>query len=120
MERRIILNRLLRNQIKQASIEQECKELILKPNQKAKDIPLYIENAGLVLLHPYLPKLFTDLEYLEEGVWKDATLQHRACFLLQYLVASNDIIFENDLPFNKILCGIPLIDTVNTKNKTNS
>lgn len=55
-----------------------------------KNVPILfeVENAGLVLLSPWLPRLFVTLGYLNEGKrdFKDDESRIRAIFLLQYLV----------------------------------
>ena len=65
----------------------------------------YIDNAGLVLLHPFLPRLFEGL-----GISKDTELllPERALQLLHFLVTGKKSGHEYDLVLPKILCGIPL------------
>ncbi len=66
---------------------------------------LYIENAGIVLLHPFLPQLFAALGIAEE----DRLLQpERALCLLHYLGTGQPVAPEYELVLPKILCGIPL------------
>lgn len=66
---------------------------------------LYIDHAGLVLLHPFLPLFFRGL-----GIAGDDTLLHenRALFLLHYLVTGNWCAAEYELVLMKVLCGLPL------------
>lgn len=49
-----------------------------------------INNAGMVLLSPYLPRLFSILELTEEGKFKDRKTQIRAIFLIQYAVCGTN------------------------------
>lgn len=66
---------------------------------------IFIYNAGLVLLAPFL------LEYLKAcGVANDEQLidQERAVHYLQYLVTSEKITPEYELTLNKLLCAMPL------------
>ncbi|WP_299336095.1 contractile injection system tape measure protein [uncultured Psychroserpens sp.] len=93
------------------------KEINTNENNKLfdQDKVLFVENAGLVLLHPFLPKLFSELGYQENGIWKDVLSQHRAVLVLQYLVGFEEVIFENQLILNKLFCGVNPIDTVQTK-----
>ncbi len=74
----------------------------------------YIQNAGLVILQPFLLELFRELKYLEGDSWLDEQCQHRAVLITQYLMNSDDEIFENDLILNKIFCGVQPTDTVHT------
>lgn len=66
---------------------------------------IYIENAGLVLLHPFLPRFFTGLGIAGE----DKLLQPgRALCLLHFLVTGQIIAPEHELILPKILCNVPL------------
>ncbi|GJQ22223.1 MAG: hypothetical protein HBSAPP01_00130 [Candidatus Brocadia sapporoensis] len=66
---------------------------------------LYIENAGLVLLHPFLPRLFTGLGIAGE----DKLFQPERALCLLHLLATGQIIApEHELILPKILCNVPL------------
>lgn len=66
---------------------------------------IYIENAGLVLLHPFLPRFFTALGIATE----DKLLQpERALYLLHFLATGQLIAPEHELILPKILCNVPL------------
>lgn len=70
---------------------------------------LYVEHAGLVLLHPFLPRFFTGLGIVNE----DRLLQpERALCLLHYLATGQPVAPEYELVLPKILCGIPLPEPV--------
>lgn len=78
----------------------------------------YINNAGLIILHPFLKALFEQLELCnKEGIWTKKTNQHKAVLLTQYLIDSEQIIQETDLILNKILCGFSIDEVVNVKLK---
>lgn len=66
---------------------------------------IYIGNAGLVLMHPFLPRFFTAL-----GVASDDRLLRpgRALCLLHYLATGQTIAPEYELVLPKILCNLPL------------
>jgi hypothetical protein len=64
---------------------------------------LYINNAGLILLHPYLGILFDALHLKDEEGFKDL---HKAIQLLGYLASGEDDIPEYDLVLPKLFCGI--------------
>jgi hypothetical protein len=66
----------------------------------------YINNAGLILLHPYLSFFFDALELREGKQFKDEASQHRAVQLLGYLAHGKEDIPEYDLVLPKLLCGI--------------
>lgn len=66
---------------------------------------LYIENAGLVLLHPFLPQFFKALQVADE----ESLIQpERALCLLHYLTTGQRIAPEYELVLPKILCNLPL------------
>ncbi|MNX86109.1 hypothetical protein D3C86_1179760 [compost metagenome] len=72
----------------------------------------FIENAGLVLITPFLPRLFTMLELTENGKFRNREAQIKAICLMQYAVAGNGEFPEYTLQLNKILVdfktGIPI------------
>jgi hypothetical protein len=75
---------------------------------------IYIHNAGLVILHPFLPELFNTLNLLSETTWKNEIACHTAVRILEYLVTGSDECAEFDLPFNKIICGMQPGDVLKT------
>jgi len=78
----------------------------------------YVNNAGLVLLHPFLKALFEQLNLCENnGNWTKKINQHKAILLTQFLVSGEEKIDESDLVLNKILCGFPIEAVVNVKLK---
>ena len=70
---------------------------------------LYIDNAGLVLLHPFLPRFFEAL-----GIAGDDRLlaPERALGLLHFLATGQVLAPEYELLLPKILCNIPLATPV--------
>jgi hypothetical protein len=66
---------------------------------------LYVENAGLVLVHPFLPQFFSALGIAEET----RLLQpDRALSLLHCLATGQTVAPEYELVLPKILCDVPL------------
>ncbi len=66
---------------------------------------IYIENAGLILLHPFLPQFFTALDIANEV---QLIQPERALCLLHFLTTGLLITPEYELTLAKILCNIPL------------
>ena len=64
---------------------------------------LYVENAGLVLLHPFLPQFFRALEIAEKSELRQPDTALR---LLHYLATGSESAPEYDLALPKILCGL--------------
>ncbi len=76
--------------------------------QTTTDEDIYIQNAGLVMLHPFLAPLFTHLNLLEKGKFVNEAAQMKAVLLSQYLVDDSTETEEHQLVLNKLLCGMPL------------
>lgn len=66
----------------------------------------YINNAGLILLHPYLSYCFDALELREGQQFRDEAAKHKAVQLIGYMAYGEEEIPEWDLVLPKILCGI--------------
>ncbi len=68
---------------------------------------LFIGNAGLILLWPYLSNFFETLGLLKNNdrfITEEA--QERAAFLLQYLVGTGEKLQEYEMALPKLLCGM--------------
>lgn len=79
--------------------------------------PLYITNAGLVLLSPYLPALFERLGLLTADAEARPRIagfeaMSRAVHLLQYCATGRLDTPEPALALNKLLAGLPLATPV--------
>lgn len=68
----------------------------------------YIQNAGLVLLWPFLERFFGALELSEKGRFVSQAAQHKAVSMLHYLSNGEDSAYEHALLLNKLICGWPL------------
>ena len=66
----------------------------------------YINNAGLILLHPYLSYCFDALVLRDGQAFKDEAAKHKAVQLIGYMAYGEEDIPEWDLVLPKILCGI--------------
>lgn len=74
---------------------------------------IYVANAGLVLLHVFLPRMFQQLQLLSEDVNGKPRIvgtdhASRAVHLLQWLVDAHCDTPEPSLALNKLLCGLEL------------
>jgi hypothetical protein len=67
---------------------------------------LYVANAGLVLLWPFLENFFNLLGLIEDKEFRDDAAAQRAVGLLQYIAGADQSPPETLLPLNKVLCGI--------------
>jgi hypothetical protein len=73
---------------------------------------IYVQNAGLVLLHPYLESFFNEFDLLEHGDFRNRQDQETAVHLLHYLAVKEVFAPEYDLVFEKYLCGIPVQEPI--------
>lgn len=72
---------------------------------------IFINNAGLVIVAPFLPILFARLHLAEEGKMAQPAT---AVKLLYYLVTGADDAAEFELVLPKILCGIEISEVIDT------
>lgn len=72
------------------------------------DADIFISNAGLVLLHPFIPALLETLGLQKEGHFPSLEAQMAAAKVLQFVVWGENTLSENHFPLIKILLGIPI------------
>ncbi|MCL2931296.1 MAG: hypothetical protein MGG11_03075, partial [Trichodesmium sp. MAG_R03] len=75
---------------------------------------IYIRNAGLILLWPFLKGFLLKIGLVQENIFIDIISAERAAILFQYIVDNSTEIPEYVLPLNKILCGIDLLEPIDT------
>lgn len=70
---------------------------------------LHIEDAGLVLLHPFLTAFFDTLKMLdsEKKQFVSIAMQERACHLLKYMTGYRGPHYGHLLTLEKMICGLP-------------
>lgn len=103
-------------EVSQVKKEEESVSSTLIEKKKTSDIlieeemnfeSLYVENAGLVLIWPYMKLLFERLDLLEGEKFRDQAASFRAAHVLQFIVTGKTETPEHLLSLNKLLCGIP-------------
>ena len=67
---------------------------------------LFIDNAGLVLLAPVIPRVFFELHLIEQQDFVSEQEQSIAALLLQSIISSIEYFDESVLSLNKLLCGL--------------
>jgi hypothetical protein len=67
-----------------------------------------VQNAGLILLHPFFRHFFTVLKLLgkQNEILEDKKFE--AVQILHFLATGEEEFWEGDLIFEKFICGIPL------------
>ncbi len=76
------------------------------------DLLLEVNNAGLVLLWPYLEMFFRELDLLEDDNFKDEESTWKGVHFLHYLGFGDTPAEEQDWALNKILCGLEISEMV--------
>lgn len=83
------------------------------PNINLKAV--YIQNAGLILTHPFLWDLFMRTKCIDEKSILLPEKKSMAIHLLHYLATGQEQEMEYNLTFEKFLCCVPLDFPVNRK-----
>nr|WP_294859425.1 contractile injection system tape measure protein [uncultured Fluviicola sp.] len=97
---------LQENREKQVSSKEEKRIEQDQKEDKTGTTDFYtpVENAGLILLHPFLNPFFTEIGLWENGQLTDPEL---AVHVLHFLATGQENSREYELQFEKFLCDIP-------------
>ncbi|NML40172.1 hypothetical protein HHL17_23435 [Chitinophaga sp. G-6-1-13] len=107
----------------QARVQEQLEQLAgISLNEKTNTYPIreeehnttatdgyYVHNAGLVLLAPFISRF---LQYCEAADDKTLLRPGYATALLEWLATGRTDVGEEEMVLNKILCGIPLSQTI--------
>ena len=104
--------------------EQSLEQLVALDNQKNIETPteedvmpldvsngLFVDNAGLILIHPFLKHFFKQAGLLSEDE-KSLTDPFLAVHLLHFIATGREQDFEHTLLFEKYLVGLPFEEIV--------
>jgi hypothetical protein len=69
---------------------------------------LYVGNAGLVLLWPFMGRFFEKLGLMTDRQFISLAARQKAVLLLQHITTGETQFVEYQLPLSKLLCGHPL------------
>lgn len=92
-------------QVEGALKPKEPQERLLTVLGKTGNLFLYLDYAGIILLHPYLQTLFENLELMENGQFTNTEAQERATHLLHYMATGKEQCEEHEMSIAKFLCG---------------
>jgi hypothetical protein len=90
------------------SPDEAKQEELLKDDESATPFPvdgIFVQNAGLVLLHPFLEYFFMEFKLLMDQKFVNRKAQTIAIHLLHYLATGQENPMEYELLFEKYLCG---------------
>lgn len=68
----------------------------------------FLRNAGLVLLNPYLRRLFSRFELTTKKAFVSDFAREKAMHVLQYIATGSDKHDEHDMILNKVIVGMPV------------
>ncbi len=89
--------------------EKKDKELHIKIEQDEETSDTwFVRNAGLVLLNPYLKRLFARFNLTLNKDFISDEAREKAIHILQYLATGREDAEEHELILNKIIVGLPL------------
>ena len=99
-------------------MEKKLSKISLDEKQKEKPgkllietIPpegIFIQHAGVILVHPFLGSLFRRLQWLENKKFINNEMQIKAVFMLHFLATGKTVAAEHELVICKLLCAYPL------------
>lgn len=87
-------------------------DVIPKQKQQVEKDSLYVNDCGIVILHPFLEMYFTELGLMMEKQFVNDDACKRSVLLLHYLATGEKQVAEFDLVLQKILCGLPIEETL--------
>lgn len=94
-----------------STLPTKTKELLQKMPDKEgalKDVDgLFVKQAGVIILHPFLEYFFKDFGLVHEDDFADEPARQLAVHLLHYMATGQTQAFEHDLQMEKFLCGWP-------------
>jgi hypothetical protein len=74
-----------------------------------EDIEIFVQNAGMVIVWPFLYQYFQRLDLMTiERQFKDEESMEKAAHMLQYMVTAQKTAPEEQLFLNKLMVGLPL------------
>lgn len=83
-------------------------DMLSSENKESGLCEWYIENAGMILLHPYLTRFLNTVGLIRNGKFADTEKQAQAIHLMQYLTSGEVGVEEYELVLPKVLCGMPV------------
>jgi hypothetical protein len=103
--------RIPKAKVKNETVQAEAEYIEKRTQPLAKTDPgdpVFIANAGLVLLHPYFSYLFDHLGLLKHGKFRNDEAVVKGIMLLHYAGSGVEKFREEDCVLNKVLCGHPM------------
>ncbi len=87
-------------------------QLIIKFRNELNSSSHFVENAGIVIVTPFLSTIFKELSLIENSKFVNIHAQCKAVHLLHYVATQALNEHEHVMTLYKILCAIPFEETV--------
>lgn len=94
---------------KQGSVSEKTDDKF--PAEESDSISVF--NAGVVILQPFLPALFKNLGYTEDGIFTGSPARERAVCAIHYMATGLAEFPEHELLISKLLTGWPVHEPIN-------
>jgi hypothetical protein len=88
--------------------EQKLQEQKVSEFSEIDSEGIYVPNAGIVLLHPFISTFLSRLKLVANGKFHNAAAAEKAVHLLHYLATGSTAGEEHELVIPKFLCALPL------------
>jgi hypothetical protein len=99
-------------QAKEEKAAGKASEKIKKEKDNIMEDALFVDNCGVILLHPFLLSYFESLQLIEKKKFVSDETRKRAIILLYYLCTGLTEVAEFNLILQKILCGFDMEETL--------
>jgi len=77
-----------------------------------EDVGTYqIQNAGLIIVHPFIKHFFENCKLLDSN--QEIINKELAVHALHYIATQKEQQLESDMLFEKMLCGVPIQQPIN-------
>ena len=103
-QKEIIVFFLKKLLVKPTAIENDNVSSVDVVSLESKD-SMYVSNAGLIIIWPFLSTLYNKLELINGKEFIDDYSLQKAILIMHYIVFGDDNLDEPNLILNKILCG---------------
>ena len=88
--------------------EKEGEELPEPKTGEVAETRIPVQNAGLILLHPFLKLFFEEFKIIDKNGQLFKPKQELAVQVLHFLATGNEEFFEGNMVFEKFMCKMPL------------
>ncbi len=89
-------------------INEDAKNEDILYDEEQLESPQFFNNAGVVLLHPFLSSFYRKLGLLEEKSFIDFNARSKAVVLLHFLATAKENPKEYEMVLPKFLCEMPI------------